>query len=294
GRWLLKTIYRLSRHRKYHHNKNYWYFFRVRRSNDGSIKSVKHRLKKIRFDTDYVNGGDPARDLLLIATGPSVRDFDANILKEYEGDIMGVNGAIALSGVGFRYYCIIDPSFVRNKKTLVRSIVCTRNITLFCNCAALCEILGIIQHEDIVCSVSLMDMIPDNTYLPINGAARVLTPDDKGYHWFNDYGFSHNADRGIFDYGTVTFAALQVAVSLGYRRILILGLDMNNFNAPRFYESRENMQPTHLESDYDAIMGGFSAAADYCKLNNIKVLNLSPCSSVKVFPVIDISQVLSN
>lgn len=292
-KWFFKTIYRLGKRKKYHHNKNYWFLFRIVRSKNGCIKSVRYKNQKIRVAAGRAVANK--HELLIIATGPSVSNIDDKFFEKYSGDVMGVNGAISLSKLNFSYYYIIDPGFVKNKKNLIKDIVRRHNIVLFCNIISLHAILSTIDRKYIMCSIALTDMIFDNTHYIVNGATKKLTPDEyHRYHWYNGYGFSHNINLGVFDYGTVTFAAFQAAVSLGYRRILIIGLDMNNFSSPRFYETEDDMQPTALESAYTTIMGGFYAAADYCRINNIEVINLSPDSSVDAFPKDDANKIFKD
>ncbi|MGP4879527.1 sugar glycosyltransferase, partial [Klebsiella pneumoniae] len=52
-----------------------------------------------------------------------------------------------------------------------------------------------------------------------------------------DICFSTDIRQGIFDAGTVVYWALQILAWLGFNTILVSGLDMTNFNQPRFYET---------------------------------------------------------
>ncbi len=48
---------------------------------------------------------------MLIATGRSVHQLETSYLQRSDIDYIGVNSAIALSGVKFKYYVIIDHNF---------------------------------------------------------------------------------------------------------------------------------------------------------------------------------------
>ncbi|STU54949.1 lipopolysaccharide core biosynthesis protein RfaZ [Klebsiella pneumoniae subsp. ozaenae] len=54
-----------------------------------------------------------------------------------------------------------------------------------------------------------------------------------------DICFSTDIRQGIFDAGTVVYWALQILAWLGFNTILVSGLDMTNFNQPRFYETQQ-------------------------------------------------------
>jgi hypothetical protein len=45
--------------------------------------------------------------------------------------------------------------------------------------------------------------------------------------------------------------AFQIIAFLGFKQLFIAGLDMNNFNLPRFYETHENKLPTFLPEKVD-------------------------------------------
>lgn len=282
-RWFLKTIYRLFRGKQYGHNKNYWYLFDARRDTDSRIISLTYKGRRIKL-VKSLSGKKKSDRLILIATGPSVRDINQNWLKSTCSDIIGVNGAIALRGVCFSYYCIIDPSFIRNRIDMVRAILRNQNLTLFCNPPVLHEIMQSCKRHEIKCSFWLMDMIVNNICYPLGAKQSYIDPEnDPHHHWHNGFGFSSDIHKSIFDYGTVTYPALQIACSLGYKKIMIAGLDMNNFGRPRFYESVYDKLPTNLDRDFVSIQGAFCAAASYCDSNNIEVLNLSPGSAIKAF-----------
>jgi hypothetical protein len=59
---------------------------------------------------------------------------------------------------------------------------------------------------------------------------------------------------------------------------------MNNFSQPRFYENKENKQPTMLNQYLDVTLPAFhDAAARFLKSQQINVYNLSQNSAVKAF-----------
>lgn len=81
----------------------------------------------------------------------------------------------------------------------------------------------------------------------------------------------------------MAYVALQITYHLKYKDIYIAGLDMNNFSQPRFYENKENKQPTMLNQYLDVTLPAFDAAARFLKSQQINVYNLSQNSAVKAF-----------
>lgn len=283
AKWFLKTIYRLFRGKQYGHNKNYWYLFDVRRDSDCRIIRLTYKSRRIKLAKSLPDK-KKSDQLLLIATGPSVQNISKDWLRSTRADIMGVNGAISLHGICFSYYCIIDPSFIRNRINMVKAIVSNQEITLFCNTPVLHEIMQNCKRHEIKCSFWLMDMIVNNICYPLGEKqSHPGSESNPHHHWHNGFGFSSDMHKGIFDYGTVAYPAFQIACSLGYKKIMIAGLDMNNFDRPRFYENVYDKLPTHLDRDFISIQGAFCTAASYCDSNNIDVLNLSPGSAIKAF-----------
>jgi hypothetical protein len=80
----------------------------------------------------------------------------------------------------------------------------------------------------------------------------------------------------VVDAGTVIYWALQIIYFLGFRKIYIAGLDMNNFNQPRFYESSDSMLPSYLEDKvHNLVIPSLKLGSKIFKSDNIEVINLS-------------------
>ena len=92
--------------------------------------------------------------------------------------------------------------------------------------------------------------------------------------------FTTDIKNGIFAEKTVIYWALQVISFLNYDKIYIAGLDMNNFDKPRFYENENDKIDTQLNDDFDGIISGFRLASDVFNKKNIEVINLSANSAV--------------
>ncbi len=96
-----------------------------------------------------------------------------------------------------------------------------------------------------------------------------------------DICFSTDIRQGIFDAGTVVYWALQILAWLGFNTILVSGLDMTNFNQPRFYETQQEKLPSYLATKVDTlVMPSFAHAAQVLQQRQIRVINFSPESAV--------------
>ncbi|WP_160318540.1 hypothetical protein [Achromobacter sp. DMS1] len=221
----------------------------------------------------------------LILSGPSVAEipYDRMDIKV----AMGVNGAIALArkfDLPFKYYCIIDQNFVRNRIDLVREIV-SRDLTLYVMPEVLRYIMQGIPQEDIRCRICIIELISARAY-ERTAAPAVLkrmaaaTPDVQLLDAKRGLGYSFDVSLGIFDADTVAYAALQVLVSNGVRKAYVHGLDLTTQNGLRFYEEK-NPQTSRLGRKFaNLIEPSFRFASELWRARGVSVFNLSPVSAL--------------
>ncbi|MDE9448826.1 sugar glycosyltransferase, partial [Xenorhabdus bovienii] len=80
---------------------------------------------------------------------------------------------------------------------------------------------------------------------------------------------------------TVAYVALQLAFFLNYKEIYFAGLDMNNFDKPRFYESSGDSLNTELDGNLNnVIIPCFDLSEELAKQNGIMIYNLSIHSAI--------------
>lgn len=293
--WFLKTLYRLFRNKKFHHNKNFWYLFNVSRNQNDEIVEVTYKNEKLKINTSPIHS-KKHKTLIIVATGPSVNEIPKNLFDPEQYDFLGVNGAISLSEIKFRFYCIIDQSFIKKRVDLVRKIVSNDEITLFCNYLSLYEILKFIDLSEINCSFKILDLVTDGIGYLFMDEKKVINEDyiSDHHYWFNSYSFSSNINELVFDYGTVAYPALQVGYSLGYKQLYFVGLDMNNFDKPRFYENHSNMLPTSLDHHFITIQNAFHSASLFLEKAGVNVINLSPNSAITSFQKENMDALMKN
>lgn len=285
--WMYKTIYRNTHSKKHQHNKKMWPYFCLSRDADNRIEGMTFKDQPLNLagpDDLRINANKP---VVICASGPSVNSIPGRFFDSNQYDFIGVNGVITLAnscaGLNFNYYVIIDDSFILGRLDLVKDIIASPNHILLCNYKVLHAILFNFPLDSVVCKLKIIELYARGIAYKTLGKAEEISPGDQHYYWHREYGFSAHMDRYFFDYGTVAYVALQVAVALGYQKILLAGLDMNNFHLPRFYEQTGHVQPTGLEALFEKIDSAFLTASGYCKAHGIEVINLSPDSAIRSF-----------
>ncbi|MBO9328002.1 hypothetical protein A6B37_24675 [Achromobacter sp. HZ01] len=282
----VRKLFRLLRSRTQRHNQHLWPFVRIWRDRAGAICGFRAFGRSLPV-TPLRQGYDPADVTMhLILSGPSVAQIPYDRLDIRAA--MGVNGAIALArkfDLPFKYYCIIDQNFVRDRIDLVREIV-SRDLTLYVLPEVLRYIMQGIPQESIRCRVCIIELISERAYQR-SAAPSVLkrmaavTPDVQLLDAKQGLGYSFDAALGVFDADTVAYAALQVLISGGARQIYVHGLDLTLQNGLRFYDEGQTPQASRLARNFaQLIEPSFRFASAQWRARGVSVFNLSPISAL--------------
>ncbi|ALB64578.1 Lipopolysaccharide core biosynthesis protein RfaZ [Cronobacter condimenti 1330] len=282
---LFKQIYRYTHPRTFRHNENLWPYTRISRAKTGEINQLSYKGNDVPLVDLSALQNSASGSVLLTATGPSVKSIDFNKLNK-DIPVMGVNGAYFLSGkVNFSLYVIVDMEFYDRRQDIIQSVISDSNILLFTTMHGIAKILD--RHkENLQCRLALIEDACYKIYQPriADTEKRKQYQQTTGIYFCDnrqDIGFSADIRNGIFDAGTVAYWAIQILYYLGFKKLFIAGLDMNNFNQPRFYETSDSKLPSYLEKKVDNIvMPSFAHAAKVMKENNVDVVNLSSESAV--------------
>jgi Kdo-III transferase WaaZ len=227
-----------------------------------------------------------AGSCFILATGPSIKQLDLTKLRGHK--VLGVNGAIIkLQELQIRpdYYVISDDDFAVHRFELLRQAVATDAKCFFSPSvlAAICEQ----EPKMLQCSnIFLIEPVNQRFGFPrLNDPAfRALASRDSEIILrhppvtpADQIGFSKNLQKGLFAAGSVVCCAVQVAYYVGFRRIFILGMDLDYSGAnPRFYEAAAQMRPTQIAQQYEPVIKpAFEVLRDFCSREDLKVFNLS-------------------
>jgi Kdo-III transferase WaaZ len=282
---LFKQIYRYTRPRTYRHNENLWPWVKIRRAESGEICALRYKGKSVPLVDLTSLRNSMQGEVLLTATGPSTRDIDFSRLPEHI-PVMGVNGAWHLSNsLTFSLYTIVDMEFFDKKPEIIRDIVRQRGMLLFTTMHGIAKILDR-YADDLQCRLALIEDGCYKIYQPkvANSAIQQAYQHTDTLRFAPqrpDVCFSTDIRQGIFDAGTVVYWALQILAWLGFKIILISGLDMTNFSQPRFYETQQEKLPSYLAAKVDdLVMPSFAHAANVLQQHQIRVINFSTKSAV--------------
>lgn len=275
-----KQIYRYSHSRRYRHNENLWPYVKITRASEGHISSLSLRGKPITI----VNLSDIKQkysgDLLLVASGPSVNDTDFSPLQHIPA--MGMNGSWHMrEKTNFKIYVIVDMTFIDQRQNIVREVVDDPEILFFTTVRGIIKVIDYFGYSAIRCQIAIIEDACFKNFQP-----RVLTEEIYQYYkneksvdfcaTDKNIAFFKDIRKGIFDAGTVAHWALQIIQFMGFRRVIIAGLDMNNFQQPRFYENENDKSPCGLEEQFSGLIEpAFRHASQVLEKNSIDVLNLS-------------------
>ena len=282
---LFKQIYRYTHRRAFRHNENLWPFTHITRAASGEIRTLKYKGKAVPLVNLSELKDSAQGEVLLTATGPSTRSIDFTRLPK-SIPVMGVNGAWHLSDkIKFSLYTIVDMEFYDKKPDIIRAVISQPDIVLFTTMHGIAKILD--RHGSALrCRLALIEDACYKIYQPkvprsaIQQVWRGVTA-LRFHPQRQDICFSTDIRQGIFDAGTVVYWALQILMWLGFKTILISGLDMSNFNQPRFYETEQDKLPSWLANKVDdLVMPSFSHAANVLQQNHIRDVNFSLESAV--------------
>lgn len=242
----------------------------------------------------------------IMGTGPSIQSMN---LRALSGQfLIGVNGAIAkFNELGIRpdAYVITDSDFFENRFEMVREVVVS-GAKCFFSFAGLSRICKREPQLLKGANVYLTEVVNRRYGVPRLSQSAFIEwaysdPDfamsDEKRLDDSRVGFSRNMEKGVFCGRTITFRALQVAYYLGFRKLFVLGMDLNyRGDNPRFYETSDSMRPTKIDKDYDPyILPAFRVLSALCKKGELTVYNLSSASRLPkdVMPRITLEAALS-
>lgn len=211
---LCKFLYKIFFPKSHKHNRRYWPYYHVQRSEYGEIQKIYFKKKLV------VQNTLPQRThqkVMMVATGPSINTLDPHTFSQPDIDYIGVNGAISLKHINYKYYVIIDHNFIKDRFDLVKEVLQTSCI-FFTTARCLDAILREIPFENIQCTFKVLEVITRNEVELFLKQKQKINPKHSDYFFQNNYGFSSNIFHNVFDYFTVAYVALQISYGLGRAR----------------------------------------------------------------------------
>lgn len=230
----------------------------------------KHKYERLKKYKDIHKG----EKCFIIGTGPSLALDDINKLKGQH--CIGVNTLYKLyAKTDWRasYYCIIDPTTYAGIGADLKK---HHKDTLFLAGNRVKETDGSINQFSLECS-SFYRM----PYLEYFDTPCL---------------FGNNLSKEIYDGASVVYAAMQIAVYMGFKDIYLLGTDCN-------YDKGIVLHSNSLEYDKNykynwttqtslTMIKGFEVAKRYADEHRINIYNATRGGMLEVFPRVDLDNVV--
>jgi hypothetical protein len=214
----------------------------------------------------------------IIATGPSLNDLDLSKLK---GEIaFGVNGTYMLANVDLTYFAYVSNWWHKDHLEGIRKVRCQRRF------------LPVEYQEELESST------PTSWYRKIMPAYH----SHYGIRLPIPRGLSYQPENYIHAGGTVIFVCLQLALHMGFKEVIIIGLDHSykKSDGSKIQKSPtqldvEGDDHSHFSKDYfkkgtsahidlAAMERGYALADKAFRKEGKLILNASSRSDLKIFP----------
>ncbi|MBA0185210.1 MULTISPECIES: sugar glycosyltransferase [Pectobacterium] len=284
-----KLLYRMTHSTRYKHNRKRWPHVKITRGLQGEISNIIYRGKTVPIVPLPLLQGKFSEKIMLVASGPSVNKIPFS--KERNPIAIGVNGAYSIKEkIKFNFYIITDIHFFDHRQNIVKEIISDSDILLFLQIDGLTKIIDKFGLDYISCKIAIIEDAYKRTFEPKYSIEEIKNNNqrtqsiyfyDKKDESEEDIAFETNIANGIFPGKTVVYWALQIIIYMGFKDIYIAGLDMNNFNKPRFYESEKDKVYSRLEMDLEKnILPSFTHVSNIVKEKNINIINLSIDSAI--------------
>jgi len=237
-------------------------------------------LIKTCFDQDewLLNAKDlhKGERCFLLGTGPSLNKLDLSRLNtEYN---MGVNGTCLIENVQLEYFISVSHIWWEHHSESIKKLICKRRF-----------LAPYIEVGESDSPTSWLRVIEQQNHRRVTDSVP----------WF----FSMSPHRYVVLGGTVIFVALQILYHMGFKEIIICGLDHDygiqkndlgkhgsfipteNLNAhftPDYYKQGGNL---HL--DLEAMERSYKLAHEIYTSDSRTVLNASPGTKLDIFPKVE-------
>lgn len=224
-----------------------------------------------------------------IATGPSLADFDLNLIKDR--DTISLNCAIKkFNAVNLKptHCIIIDRRIFENQWDCVEASIRSGANCFFSyiGLSRICE-----RNPELLKNgnIYLIESTSRKFGIPRPSIAECLKKfehdsdiylDDSLPDYCRSIGFSTNLEKGLFSGKTVATWATQLAFGLGYQNNFIVGMDLGGTGKKHFYAEENNGIPDFLKDYEPHIRACFELAKKAYDDRGLGIYNLSEKSSL--------------
>ena len=235
-------------------------------------KKQKNKYRNLEKYKDIYKG----KKCFIVGTGPSLSLDDINKLKGSYS--IGVNTLYKLydkTDWRANFYCIIDPT---TYASIGEEIKKYHSDTLFIAGNRIKEKDPQINKFSLECS----------SFYRVNYPQYFDTPCE----------FSGNLSNEIYDGASVVYAALQIAVYMGFKDIYLLGTDCN-YNTDvnlhgKSMEYKDSYKYNWTKQTGLAMIECFKTAKKYSERNKINICNATRGGMLEVFPRVNLDDIVGD
>lgn len=235
-----------------------------------------HIIKKSNKILKRIKLAHEGQRCYIIGNGPSLRVDDLNKLKS--SITFATNRIYRVFGqTNWRptYYCVQDFELIKNSAFEINKV------------AAKKRFVGYYDNSE-------FDLLRRFAFIRL-----YLKP------FYPDYPrFSEDLLFGIYEGFTVTYMCIQIAAFMGFREIVLLGID-HNYSAeilPNGHIKHNNLEKDHFDVNdkvdnlpqlYKSTLA-YKAAKQYCEKNSIRVYNATRGGKLDVFERVCFDDIIDN
>lgn len=106
-------------------------------------------------------------------------------------------------------------------------------------------------------------------------------------------GFSWDLEEGVYSGYTISYLALQIAVYMGFKEIVFLGLDLKHEGPRTHFFGSDYHSENHEQTEFPRMRKMLNYGAQVLSSTDVKVYNCSPVSDLECFPKISYEVALS-
>ena len=143
-------------------------------------------------------------------------------------------------------------------------------------------------------------------FVPYSYKKKYQTPDDWVY--FHICGAYHlnlmrdgkfftrvsgNAYARVYDGYSVTFAAMQLAMYMGFAELYLLGADCGSSNNKEHFLEHGHMG-SHIDDTRQRLFVSYEATKEFAEAHGVKIFNATRGGYLEIFPRVKLEDVLSN
>jgi hypothetical protein len=118
-------------------------------------------------------------------------------------------------------------------------------------------------------------------------------PSGLPLHLLGAEGFSWDLEEGIYSGYTIAYFGLQLAVYMGFKEIIYLGLDLSHENGNTHFFGFDYHSQNHEQTEFLRMAKMLMYGAEVLSNTGIKIFNCSPISSLNCFPNISYEEALA-